>query len=73
MPPYQTFLNPENLGIFWGNVKWILFFIAPCIMIWVAIHAVGMLIQVVKKALHEADQEEREGKKEDDEIEVYRY
>lgn len=68
MPEYQTFLNPTNLDTFWGFVKWVLFFVAPTLMIWVAVVAVGHLVGVIRKAMHESDKDDT-----DDEYDIYHY
>jgi len=68
MPPYYAFLSGENLVKFWDYAKWILFLVAPGVLIWIALQAVGHLIEVIKKSVaSEANKED------DDDYDVYRY
>lgn len=69
VPPYQTFLDGENMGIFWEYVKWILFLVAPIVMIWVAIELVGRFTKVVKGTVH--DEEIRRRRTYDDDDDYY--
>lgn len=68
MPEFQTFLSGGNLDEFWYYLKWVLFFVAPIVMIYFAIHAVDHLIGVLKKSLHKADEDDH-----DDDYDIYRY
>jgi hypothetical protein len=69
MIEYQTFFTPSRLDEFWLMVKWVLFFVAPGIMIYFAVHAVGWLVHTIRVSLlGEAQKEEK-----DDDYEVYRY
>ncbi|MEH7126016.1 hypothetical protein V7127_22655 [Bacillus sp. JJ1773] len=65
MPAFQSFLSGSNLTAFWDNVKWLLFFVAPVIMIFFGLDAIKLLIKVIRGSV--AD----EGNKDDDD--VYRY
>jgi hypothetical protein len=68
MPDYQTFFNATNLETLWSNVKWILFFVAPGVMIWTAIHAVELLISVVRETTtSETD------RKDEEDFDIYHY
>lgn len=68
MPEFQTFLSGSNLDEFWYYLKWVLFFVAPIVMIVFAISAVGHLIEVIRKALKKSDDDDH-----DNDYEVYRY
>ncbi|ANB59785.1 hypothetical protein [Anoxybacteroides amylolyticum] len=71
MPEFQTFFTPARLDEFWYYVKWLLFYVAPMIMIMAAAGAVSMLITVIRKSFANTDQV---GKKEnDDDYEIRRY
>ncbi|MFO1442673.1 hypothetical protein KDN24_05525 [Bacillus sp. Bva_UNVM-123] len=67
MPAYEAFLSGENLVKFWEFVKWILFLVAPGVLIWIAVQAIGHLVDVVKKSIA------GEANKDDDDYDVYRY
>jgi len=67
MPPYQTFLNDERLPQLFGWAKWILFYIAPGLMIAVAFLALNLLIDVIKN-IFKKDKEDH-----DDDYEIYKY
>lgn len=69
MPEYVTFLNDARTAQFWEWVKWILFFVAPIIMIFFAIPIVGLTIQMIKKIFGAAEKQ----KDDDDDYDVYRY
>jgi hypothetical protein len=66
MPEFQTFFTPDRLSDFWYYVKWVLFFVAPGVMIWLAAEAVSKMIGVIKSALHK-------NKDDEDDYDVYRY
>lgn len=69
MPEFQTFFTQSNQAEFWYNVRWFLFFIAPLVMISVAIVAAKILFQTIIPAIFP----NRRDKKEDDDYDVYRY
>lgn len=68
MPEFQTFLNPENMDKLWNNVEWLLFYIAPIVMIYVAITTIGYLIDVIKKAFKSENKND-----EQEEYDIYRF
>jgi hypothetical protein len=45
------------MGEFWKIMKWVLFYIAPIIMIWFAIHAVTEFISRVKGSVSGEDED----------------
>ncbi len=57
LPQYTSFLNADNMGEFWKILKWVLFYIAPIIMIWFAIHAVTELIARIKSSVSGEDED----------------
>lgn len=72
MPEFQTFFTPARLNEFWYYVKWLLFYVAPMIMIMAAAGAIIKVLEMMKKSF--ANTEEI-GKKdnEDDDYEIRRY
>lgn len=67
LPEFETFLTPERVDQFWENVKWLMFFVAPIVMIFFAADIIGSVISMIKKAL--GIQKE----KDDDDYDIYRY
>ncbi|WP_046199636.1 hypothetical protein [Bacillus sp. UMTAT18] len=57
LPQYTSFLNADNMGEFWKILKWVLFYIAPIIMIWFAIHSVTELISRIKGSVSGEDED----------------
>lgn len=68
MPEFQSFLDGQNMATFWGNVKWILFLVAPIVMIWFAVDVVGWLIKAIRGAMGAT-----ENKRTDDDDDIYYY
>lgn len=66
LPPYVTFLDSQNMAFLWDVLKWILFAVAPMIMIWVAIQMVGHLVGVVKGTIDDDEEYERRRPYDDD-------
>lgn len=66
-----TFATPANMNIFWGNIKTLLGFASPWIMIAVAILAVGMLLAIVVKAFRDAAKDDDPEKQDDYEMKHY--
>ncbi|MCL9969571.1 hypothetical protein MX569_03075 [Anoxybacillus kestanbolensis] len=66
MPEFQTFFTPARLDEFWYYVKWLLFYVAPAIMIVAAAGALSMFIEMMKKSfantkkIDESDQNNEE-------------
>ena len=58
MPAFQTFLNESRINQLWDNIEWILFFVAPVVMIYVAISTLGLLIDLIKKAVQNKERYE---------------
>lgn len=69
MPAFQSFLSGNNLVTFWDNVKWLLFFVAPVIMIFFGLDAIKLLIRVIRGSV--ADEGNKDD--DDDDYDVYRY
>ncbi|MDP4086018.1 MAG: hypothetical protein Q8934_15550 [Bacillota bacterium] len=68
MPSYQAFLSGDNLITFWNNVKWLLFLVAPGVLIWISMDAISQLIEVVKKSLLKHDDDD-----DNDDYDIYHY
>ncbi len=66
MPEFQTFFTPSRLNEFWYYVKWLLFYVAPVIMIVAAAGALSMFISMIKKSfantkkIDESDQNDKD-------------
>jgi len=71
MPEFQTFFTPARLDEFWYYVKWLLFYVAPMIMIMAAAGAISMLVAIMKKSFANTDQVGKQEK--DDDYEIRRY
>lgn len=70
MPEFQTFLTPENMDKLFGYFHWLLFFVAPLIMIWIALSILDPIIKIIKSAFVK---EERNSNDDDDDYDFYRY
>jgi hypothetical protein len=68
MLEFQTFFTNARMDTLWHNFKWVLFFVAPGIMLWFALEMLGNLVRTVRGAMDESDKEEN-----DDDYDVYRY
>jgi hypothetical protein len=68
MPDYQAFLSGQNLTEFWNNVKWLLFLVAPIILIFFATDMVADVVRLIRRSI--AGEAEKEDKDDDD---VYYY
>lgn len=73
LPDYQTFFSNANLDTFWADVKWLLFFVAPVVMVFFSVYAVRWFIKVVKGGFTEAEKESRRKPSDDDDIDVHYY
>ncbi|GGJ63401.1 hypothetical protein GGR02_001403 [Anoxybacillus voinovskiensis] len=71
MPEFQTFFTPARLDEFWYYVKWLLFYVAPMIMIMTAAGAISLLVVIMKKSFANTDQVGKQEK--DDDYEIRRY
>lgn len=47
LPDYQSFLSGQRLTDFWQIVKWLLFFIAPVVMIFFAVEVLKAFYQMI--------------------------
>ncbi|HDR8089642.1 MULTISPECIES: hypothetical protein [Bacteria] len=70
IPPYQAFLSGDNLAYFWKIMKWILFLIAPGIMIAMCFPAVEKTIDIIKN-IFVKNHDEQEDEKDDYEVRYY--
>ncbi|MEB9152826.1 hypothetical protein P4H52_22800 [Bacillus cereus] len=57
LPEYTSFLNADNMGEFWKVLKWLMFYIAPIVMIWFAIQSVQEFIYRLKSSTTEKDED----------------
>lgn len=57
LPEYTSFLNADNMGEFWKVLKWLMFYIAPIIMIWFAFQSVQEFIYRLKNSTTEKDED----------------
>ncbi|MBB5324906.1 hypothetical protein HNQ34_002004 [Anoxybacillus tepidamans] len=71
MPEFQTFFTPARLDEFWYYVKWLLFYVAPMIMIFAAAGAISMLVAIMKKSFANTNQVGKQEKDDDYEIRHY--
>ncbi|AXM89722.1 hypothetical protein B379_11535 [Anoxybacillus ayderensis G10] len=71
MPEFQTFFTPARLNEFWYYVKWLLFYVAPAIMIVAAAGALSMFIAMLKKSFANTKQIDKSDQNEDYEIRRY--
>lgn len=71
MPEFQTFFTPARLDEFWYYVKWLLFYVAPMIMILAAAGAISLLISMIKKSF--ANEDEINKRDNQDDYEIRRY
>lgn len=66
MPPFQTFLNEQNLNTLFDNLEWILFFIAPVVMIYIALATLNPLIDLIKGIFKKNDRDDQDYYYDDD-------
>ncbi|EEL73250.1 MULTISPECIES: hypothetical protein [Bacillus cereus group] len=57
LPQYTSFLNADNMGEFWKVLKWLMFYVAPIVMIWFAFQTVGEFIYRLKNSTTEKDED----------------
>lgn len=69
--PYQTILDGDNMGQFWEYLKFFMFFIAPVVMIWVAIQLVGWVVRMIRGTVTEEDTRRRRYDDDDDDYYYY--
>jgi len=68
LPEFQTFLSPERLDQFWEMVRFILFYVAPVVMIFFAVDLINWVVNAVKRAVGINKKDD-----DDDDYEIYRY
>lgn len=69
--PYQTILDGANMAQFWGYVKYFLFFVAPVVMIWVAVVLVGRVAGVVRHTVEDEKNPRRRRYDDEDDDDYY--
>ncbi|MGE6349418.1 hypothetical protein ACQKIY_31270 [Bacillus mycoides] len=57
LPEYTSFLNADNMGEFWKVLKWLMFYVAPIVMIWFAFQSVQEFIYRLKSSTTEKDED----------------
>ncbi|HDR6318930.1 hypothetical protein [Bacillus thuringiensis] len=57
LPQYTSFLNADNMSEFWKVLKWLMFYVAPIVMIWFAIQSVQEFIYRLKSSTTEKDED----------------
>ena len=57
LPNYTSFLNADNMSEFWKVLKWLMFYVAPIIMIQFALQSVGEFIYSLKNSVTEKDED----------------
>ena len=68
MPEFQTFLDQNNMDTLIENSRWLLFFVAPVVMLFVGLAVLGLFIDMFKSIFKKANDDD-----EDDDYDVYRY
>ncbi|MEI5915483.1 hypothetical protein [Bacillus albus] len=69
LPDYQSFLSGQRLEDFWQIVKWLLFFVAPVVMIFFALDVLKEFYQMIMRFVRGSNEE----KDNEDDYEVYHY
>lgn len=70
LPEFQVFLTPDRQADLMQTVKWLLFFVAPVVLIMVALAVVPMVVDVIRDTFGQAQKEDKD---DDDDYDVYRY
>ena len=70
-PSISSFASAANMTTFWANVKMLLGFASPWVMISAAIFCVGLVLIIAVKAFTKASKNDREAENEDFEIRNY--
>ncbi|MGF0472479.1 hypothetical protein ACQQ6W_23285 [Lysinibacillus fusiformis] len=73
IPNIGTFFDTKNMEAFWGYVAVLLKFIAPGVLIVVAIFVVGMIINAAIKAFRKGADDDDDRRKDDDEYDMRYY
>jgi hypothetical protein len=69
LPEFQVFLTPDRQADLMQVVKWLLFFVAPVVLIMVALQVVPMVVDVIRDTFSQAKKDDDD----DDDYDVYRY
>lgn len=73
VPQIGTFFSTRNMSTFWDFVAVLLKYIAPGVMIVVAIWIVGMVINAAIKAFKKGADDDDDRRKDDDEYDMRYY
>lgn len=58
--PYETIFDGAKMGEFWEYIKYFMFFVAPVVMIWVAIKLVSMLVIMIRNSMNKGHDDDDE-------------
>lgn len=56
---YVEFFDSKAIGELFHNIRVMLYFVMPILIIWVAIEFGGYLLEVIKGVFHREDEDER--------------
>ncbi|MBG9693052.1 hypothetical protein ABD91_20040 [Lysinibacillus sphaericus] len=73
IPEIGTFFDTKNLNTLWDFVAVLLKYVAPGVMIFVALAIVGMIINMVIKMYRKGTDDDDDRRKKDDEYETKYY
>lgn len=73
IPEIGTFFDTKNMSTLWEFVATLLKFVAPGVMIFVAIVCVGMVVNLAIKAFKKGTDDDDDRRKNDDEYETKYY
>lgn len=68
--PFVKFFDASNMGVFFDNVKALMFLIMPLLLIWAATVFAGYFISVVRSAFIRSDKGHDRDDKEDYDIKI---
>lgn len=73
VPNIGTFFNSRNMSTFWDFVAVLLKYVAPGVLIVVAIFIVGMVVNAAIKAFKKGADDDDDRRKDDDEYDMRYY
>lgn len=73
IPNIGTFFTPQNLEYFWSMLAVLLKFVAPAVLIMLAIYLVGMLLNIIIKAVRKGTDDNDDRRNNDDDYEIRNY
>jgi len=72
IPQMGTFLTPERMDAFWSYVGALLKYVAPIVMIMVALYLVAMVLELVVNAFKKGTKDEKR-RNDDDDVDMKYY